>query len=612
MIWSDHVTCSCSTSPDFAAACRRSFAKWFIPRVRREVPPPQCTYTTSGSESSAFPVRSKSPIDPKAKEPWKKMAADGRACIICLDTSPPPIQSGCACRGDSGLAHIACLVRAAASQQAPRGNGGWQQCQTCNQRYTGAMQTGLAEAWRSRVAGQAAENTERLEAEYNLANSLLHQGKAVEAEPMLRTLHEVMMRVHGAEHPNTLSVAAHLARSLSRQRKHADAERIDREVLAAEKRLLGAEHPSTLISASNLAASFSEQGKYADAERIQHEVLEVQKRVLGAEHPGTLISAGNLASSLACQGKHADAERVQHEVLEVQKRVLGAEHPDTLATANNLAMYLSRQGKHVEAEQILHAALASLQRVLGPAHPDTLQTASGLECVRARIRATPPTNAATPATARQPGAARPLPDGTRVFVQRLVAKPEHNGKRARVLSFDARTGRYAVALDDGKELSPKAECVAKAGCAAAGCASEEASSMCGRCEAVRYCSRECQRTDWKAHKPVCTARTNVSADCVVHAVLQETSLTSSNTENVHQSRSNAPLSVYDTKPGSTGAPPKDDTQILVDLHMNVTLESKKWLFVGIVALIVLVTVGIAVLLVANSRSRRATNKHFDF
>jgi hypothetical protein len=52
--------------------------------------------------------------------------------------------------------------------------------------------------------------------------------------------------------------------------------------------------------------------------------------------------------------------------------------------------------------------------------------------------------------------------------QRLVAKPEHNGKRARVLSFDARTGRYAVALDDGKELSLKAECVARAGCAAAG------------------------------------------------------------------------------------------------------------------------------------------------
>jgi hypothetical protein len=59
-----------------------------------------------------------------------------------------------------------------------------------------------------------------------------------------------------------------------------------------------------------------------------------------------------------------------------------------------------------------------------------------------------------------------------VHWQRLVAKPEHNGKRARVLSFDARTGRYAVALDDGKELWLKAECVARAGCAAAGCASD--------------------------------------------------------------------------------------------------------------------------------------------
>ena len=125
-----------------------------------------------------------------------------------------------------------------------------------------------------------------------------------------------------------------------------------------------------------------------------------------------------------------------------------------------------------------------------------------MDLVRARIRATPPTNAAAPSAASTSGL---LPAGTRVLVQRLVAKPEHNGKRARVVSFDARTGRYAVALDDGKELSLKAECVARAGCAAAGCASEEASSVCGRCEAVRYCSRECQRMDWRTHKPVCTA-----------------------------------------------------------------------------------------------------------
>jgi hypothetical protein len=189
-------------------------------------------------------------------------------------------------------------------------------------------------------------------------------------------------------------------------------------------------------------------------------------------------------------------------VIEMRKRILGAEHPHTLTSANNLALSLKSQGKHVEAERMLHATFASLQRVLGPAHPNTLTIARSLEDVRARIRATPPTNAAAPAIA---GAARLLPVGTRVLVQRLIAKPEHNGKRARVVSFDARTGRYAVSLDDGKELLLKAECVARAGCAAVGCASEEASSVCARCLAVRYCSRECQRTDWKEHKPVCTA-----------------------------------------------------------------------------------------------------------
>jgi tetratricopeptide (TPR) repeat protein len=270
-----------------------------------------------------------------------------------------------------------------------------------------------------------------------------------------------------------------------------------------QKRVLGAEHPNTLLSANNLAMYISNQGKHAEAERIQRDVLGVQKRVLGAEHPDTLTTAGNLAKSLSNQGKYADAERINREVLGARKRVLGAEHPNTLTSASNLAFSLSKQGKYTEAEQMLHSTLASLQRVLGPAHPDTLVAARGLEGVRAAIRATPPTTAAAPANA---GTARPLPAGTCVLVQRLVAKPEHNGKRARVLSFDARTGRYDVALDDGKELSLKAECVAKAGCAAAGCASEEASSMCSRCQAVRYCSRECQRTDWKAHKPVCTKR----------------------------------------------------------------------------------------------------------
>jgi hypothetical protein len=42
-------------------------------------------------------------------------------CIICLDSDRPPIQSGCACRSDTGLAHLDCLIEKAVSQQARRG-----------------------------------------------------------------------------------------------------------------------------------------------------------------------------------------------------------------------------------------------------------------------------------------------------------------------------------------------------------------------------------------------------------------------------------------------------------------------------------------------------------
>ncbi len=51
--------------------------------------------------------------------------------------------------------------------------------------------------------------------------------------------------------------------------------------------------------------------------------------------------------------------------------------------------------------------------------------------------------------------------GTDVLVQGLVTNPEqHNGKHGHVLSFNEGRGRYAVALDDGKTLSLKAENVA--------------------------------------------------------------------------------------------------------------------------------------------------------
>ncbi len=225
----------------------------------------------------------------------------------------------------------------------------WWECQTCGQRFTGAMRTGLAEAWWSRVCDEAEESEERLWAAHNLASARDGDGQYAEAERIKRKVLGTRRRLLGEEHPDTLRSAGLLAQSLYWQGKHAEAERIQREVLGAQRRVLGEEHPETLTSASDMALSFSKQGKHAEAERIHREVLEVSRRVLGEKHPQTLTSGNNLAMSLSSQAKHAEAERIQRAVLGTRRRVLGEEHPSTLISAHNLALWLSVQEKHAEA-----------------------------------------------------------------------------------------------------------------------------------------------------------------------------------------------------------------------------------------------------------------------
>ena len=103
--------------------------------------------------------------------------SDEDVCLICLEASPPPIQSGCACRGPAGLAHLACRVKAAQALVERKGWWWWFTCQTCEQSFTGAMCIGLANAWWSQVRDRAKEDPERLTAAGNLATSLDDQGK---------------------------------------------------------------------------------------------------------------------------------------------------------------------------------------------------------------------------------------------------------------------------------------------------------------------------------------------------------------------------------------------------------------------------------------------------
>ena len=277
---------------------------------------------------------------------------------------------------------------------------------------------------------------------------------------------------------------------------------------------------------------------------------------------------------------------------------MGEEHPDTLTSAANFAMTLADQEKFAEAEGMLHATLAARRRVLCSTHPETLATAQDLEHVRSQMHAVRPTKTCNKAAARRiERAAAPALSPTAM----AEAEARARAAEAELLSMLDReelevgvTGRSGSAKGKAKgQAKGKGGKVNKSVPIPVG--SSTASVNDGVVASISSSS---------------TLQANVSAECVVCEVVEEMSPTRSDTKSA-DSQSNTPSSVYDTKPESTDATPYDDTQIMAVCHLDVTLESKKWIF-GVVALVVLLVAVILVLLVVSSRSRLVAKENYDF
>ena len=309
----------------------------------------------------------------------KEECVEPPCCTICLDggDEPVPIQRGCACRGDAGLAHVACLAEVVA-RKAGGLHEGWYKCPTCGQLYTGALFLGLNRALVHRMRTRPRHDYDKLAAEVNLGDALRNTGKLAEAADVLARVLTAMKRVAGEDHASTLVTASTLAVTYSQQGRLAEAEELQVWLLEASGRVNGKEHPDTLDATANLAGTYSGQGRLAEAEVLQVAVLAARTRLQGKEDPHTLTAAGSLACTYSQQGKHAEAEELLARTLAVSQRVLGAEHPDTLAAATKLAATCTDLGRLTEAEELQVNTLAANRRVRGTAHPATLRTARGL------------------------------------------------------------------------------------------------------------------------------------------------------------------------------------------------------------------------------------------
>ncbi len=252
------------------------------------------------------------------------------ACLVCYEHRPPPIRTGCGCRGTNGWAHVDCLARAARFQQAHRGETVWGECHICERAFSGEMLVFLAEAW---VAAcdelPARDPTARFRALGHLSTCRLKQGRYADAERINWELLERLTRERGEGHLQTMVCAGDLALSLSYTRKFAAANRLFADVTRAIVATYGAHHPDALLIQSNHVSSLLLQGRYRAAERLARSLVGVLERVLGATHAYTLACTGNLATALSKQGKRDEAGGVHRRLIATQQRVLGADHPDT-------------------------------------------------------------------------------------------------------------------------------------------------------------------------------------------------------------------------------------------------------------------------------------------
>lgn len=268
--------------------------------------------------------------------------ASAAVCTICLDSTVPPIQCGCACRNDSGLAHLECLVRKADFQAVHRGSAAWLTCQTCTQNFTGAMKSGLADAWWSRVCDQPRGSSERLFVMVYVADCRCSEGARELALQMNLEAYVEMRDVYGEEHLDTLQCAHHLAQKLSSCGEYKLAEEFERKVHGLRCKLLGPEHEDALESAEHLALTLAHAKKLKEAEAILRLVLDTRIERLGVEHPSTMSCQNRLAGVLSHNGGNREAQQLLLAGLALQRRVLGAEHPVTLASANYLARMRDR------------------------------------------------------------------------------------------------------------------------------------------------------------------------------------------------------------------------------------------------------------------------------
>lgn len=350
-------------------------------------------------------------------------------CIICLDGSPPPIQLGCGCRGDAGLAHPDCQVAAA------RASGKWTGCGTCGVGFSGKMEDFLTE---SRLADTQG-NTRHIDWPTAVAVRAKHlgeMGRFHEMKEQLEAALEESLRRERLNLPGSsiMFVAAILGYGLVDSGEyekckallggliptHADADvcmclaiahgklghfedalRLYQVVIDKEGQHEGVESEKCLRFRIHIPKTLCDMARFEEAHVAQQELVTLQRRVLGPEHLVTLITEAIRTQILSEENRFADGEKECRRLLPIVERVYGPVFHLTSTLHTRLMHNLMNQGKLSEVEWEGASRLLILKDAFGPDHESVIELTQNLESVAELRRKQAETYACTSACQRQ-------------------------------------------------------------------------------------------------------------------------------------------------------------------------------------------------------------------
>ena len=187
------------------------------------------------------------------------------------------------------------------------------------------------------------------------------------AVPAFRELLARYRRVSGKSHPDTLSIENNLAITLLHAGRAPEAESLERDVLAQ----LGEDNgqPTAAFARQNLAKALEQEARPREALELARQALELQRRREGEKSGNVAVALREVAIAEELCGEAGLAEQDFRAGLHLGEALMPSRGNATYEWRIPLADFLVGSGRCSEAEPLLAGALAEIDGASRPVDP---------------------------------------------------------------------------------------------------------------------------------------------------------------------------------------------------------------------------------------------------